>query len=482
MQNSYDHYFAPHCKWWSSFWSKSDIQVPDHQVQNYYNLMQYYYGAASREGAPPMPLQGVWTADNGKLPPWHGDYHFDMNVQMCYWAYMNSGRFESGKCLLDFMWNLRATHRAFAKEFFGTTKGIVVPGVMALDGRPMGGWGQYSLSPVNGIWLAQHFYWHWLYTMDSEFLKTRAFPYCQEIAEAFEDILVTDKDGMLKLPLSSSPEIHDQSMRAWLTPNSNNDLALFIWLYDKMQEMAKEVGDEEAVKKYAALRQKLDPLAVDETGLKLSPDEPLNESHRHHSHLMAIQPLATMTIEDAAEKKIIEDSLAHLKKLGTKRWVGFSWPWAACLEARSGDGEDTYKYLVDYINRTTPNGFNPNGNKKGPFTLDANFGASQAVHAMLLQSWGDKLRLFKATPEKWQDVSFRDLRAERGFIISATRKGGKTSWAKITSITGRPCKVLTDFAGKIELKAPAGVTVENKDGLIVVHNLLQGQTIELLSK
>ena len=32
-------------------------------------------------GAPPIPLQGVWTADDGGLPPWKGDYHHDLNTQ-----------------------------------------------------------------------------------------------------------------------------------------------------------------------------------------------------------------------------------------------------------------------------------------------------------------------------------------------------------------------------------------------------------------
>ena len=35
-----------------------------------------------RRVAPPMPLQGVWTADAGSLPPWKGDYHNDLNTQM----------------------------------------------------------------------------------------------------------------------------------------------------------------------------------------------------------------------------------------------------------------------------------------------------------------------------------------------------------------------------------------------------------------
>ena len=72
-------------------------------MQKYYLLCRYFYGAASRRGAPPMPLQGVWTADNGGLPPWKGDYHNDLNTQMTYIAYQAAGHFDEGACYLDFL-------------------------------------------------------------------------------------------------------------------------------------------------------------------------------------------------------------------------------------------------------------------------------------------------------------------------------------------------------------------------------------------
>jgi hypothetical protein len=55
-------------------------------IQRQYNLVQSYYGAASRQGSPPIPLQGVWSADNGKIPAWFGDYHHDLNTELTYWA------------------------------------------------------------------------------------------------------------------------------------------------------------------------------------------------------------------------------------------------------------------------------------------------------------------------------------------------------------------------------------------------------------
>ncbi len=140
---------------------------------------------------------------------------------MSYWAYLASGRFDQGAAFIDFMWGFLPEHRKFAKRFYDAP-GAAVPGVMALDGKPMGGWGQYSLSPTMGAWVAQAFYLHWRYTMDREFLTERAYPYCSEIAQCLQALLKPGADGKLKLPLSTSPEIHNNSLKAWLTPNSNN--------------------------------------------------------------------------------------------------------------------------------------------------------------------------------------------------------------------------------------------------------------------
>jgi len=455
LQNGFENMMAEHEKWWNIFWSVSEIRLPDITHQRYYNLMQYYYGAASRKGYPPIPLQGLWTADEGGLPPWKGDFHNDMNVQMTYWGYYSSGRFDCGESLTDFLFNLAPVHRNFARDFFGVD-GLMVPGVMGLNGQPLTGWVQYSLSPTMSVWLLQNLHWHWRYTMDKTFLKEKCYPYCREMATAMEALLQEDENGKLKLPLSSSPEIHNNSLQAWLTPNSNNDLALLIWMADAMAEMAGELKIKEDVEHWKYFRTRLDELAVDEYKvLRLSPTESLKESHRHHAHLMAIYPLGILHMERSPqERDVMISSLDNLKKLGTKLWVGFSFPWASCMESRAGRADEAFNYLDIYVNAfTSQNGFNLNGDQSGkgysnftyrPFTLEANFGAAQAVHEMLLQSWGRKIRIFPAIPSKWQDVSFRDLRAEGGFIISAERKAGMTVSVRIKAVT----------AGKLVLKDP----------------------------
>jgi len=58
-----------------------------------------------------------------------------------------------------------------------------------------------------------------------------------------------------------------------------------------------------------------------------------------------------------------------------------------------------------------------------------------------LQSWGNKIRIFPAVPDKWKNASFNDLRAQGGFLVSASRSEGKTEWVQIKSLAGESCIV-----------------------------------------
>lgn len=452
LEKGFDAVFAGHAEWWEDFWGKSRISLPDEAIERHYYLVQYFYGAASRPGRPPMALQGVWTADEGTLPPWKGDYHNDLNTQMSYWAYQTANRREQGECFIDFLWGLLDKARNFARDFYGTS-GACLPGVMTIKGQPLTGWPQYSLSPTNSAWLAQSFYLHWRYWMDEAFLREKAYPFCRDVARCLYELLERDSDGFLKLPLSSSPEIHDDELGAWVAPNSNFDLSLLQWLFGAVAEMADVLGETEDGKWCREVLSGLPALAVEAESfdgssspgsLMVSPEETLTASHRHFSHLMAIYPLGLLHTEGREnEQTIIDASLRHVDMLGCGLWVGFSFSWMACMAARCGKPERALTmfelFLKAFVSR---NGFNLNGDYKKlglsswnyrPFTLEANFAAAQAVHEMLLQSWGGVVRVFPAVPRGWGQVSFSTLRAEGAFLVSADRRNGRTQWVRIAA-------------------------------------------------
>jgi alpha-L-fucosidase 2 len=455
---SYDENFQRHCCWWKIFWQSSTVMLPDKILERHYNLCKYFYGSASRRGCPPMPLQGVWTADDGKLPPWKGDYHHDLNTQMTYWAYLTAGHFEEGRCFLDHLWKQVSSYRKFAREFYAAP-GIAVPGICSLAGKALGGWAQYSMSPTASAWLAKMFADYWRYTRDEVFLREQAWPFVSGVGEFLAALLRENGDGQLELPVSTSPEIHNNTPAAFLTPNSNHDLALLRKLFTDIIELGRELLRNEEVERYQKLFSKLPELAIDATaGLKLSPDAILTESHRHHAHLMAIYPLDLLVQENEQQQQIMNNSLLHIDQLGTGMWVGFSFPWMACINARAGHGNRSMMLLETFMRGfLSRNGFNLNGDFKDygyswfkyrPFTLEGNFALAQAVHEMLLQSHGGIIRIFPALPESWSDIKFTDLRAEGGFSVSAALSNNQIVSIKISAAKN----------GILNLKTPLKIT------------------------
>jgi len=446
-----------HVEWWARFWKTSNVRIPDERLQRHYDLVKYYYGAASRPDAPPIPLQGVWTADDGNLPPWKGDYHHDLNTQMTYLAYPAAGLFDQGLSFLNQLWALLPRFRDFARVFYGV-KGAIVPGVMAADGQPLGGWAQYSLSPTNSAWVAQSFYLHWKYSGDTRFLRERAYPWCAEIGRGVQALLHPDGNGRLKLPLSSSPEIFDNSPRAWLTPNTNYDLSLMRFLFSANAEMADALGDHSAARAWQETLVHLDPLLVDgaSSSLMVTAGIPFDQSHRHFSHSMAIYPLGTLNVEGTdADRRTINATLDAIARLGTRQWVGYSFSWFAAMAARAEQPDRALEYLRTYERAFTgSNGFHLNGDQTRsglsaftyrPFTLEGNFLAMQAVHEMLLQSWGGVVRVFPATSDAWRDAAFDRLRAEGGWVVSAERKDGRTVRVEIRATTGGVLRLRNPF-------------------------------------
>nr|WP_308638241.1 hypothetical protein [Paenibacillus silvisoli] len=215
VQEGYDSAFPGHSAWWERYWQRSELTLSEFEMEKQWYLTNYLFGSCSRKGAPPLPLQGVWTADEGKLPPWKGDYHHDLNTELSCWHYLKANHLEEGEAYLDFLWNLRPAARDFAQSYYESA-GINLPSVMTMDGKPLGGWPMYSLSPTNQIWLCQAFDHYWLYIGDREFLADKAYVYFTETANCLLDLLRQGEDGKLRLPISSSPEVHDDSLH---TPN-----------------------------------------------------------------------------------------------------------------------------------------------------------------------------------------------------------------------------------------------------------------------
>ncbi|NWG13544.1 MAG: glycoside hydrolase N-terminal domain-containing protein, partial [Acidobacteria bacterium] len=286
-----------HARWWRDYWRKSSVRLPNPILERQWFLETYKFGSAARRGAPPISLQAVWTADNGKLPPWKGDYHHDLNTQLSYWPCYAGNHLEGGLGYLDYLWNTREAASAWTKRFF-ELPGLNVPMTADLNGNQIGGWRQYTHSATTAAWLAQHFYLHWKYSADRAFLKERAYPYLKDAAVFLEAFTAArGPDGVRTFPLSASPEINDNRPEAWFLTPTNYDLALSRWLFAAAAELAGELGLPDDSQRWQRVLSELPPLALGEDGrLLVAQAYPLPASHRHFSHLMAIHPLGLLDL------------------------------------------------------------------------------------------------------------------------------------------------------------------------------------------
>lgn len=433
IKTSFDAGSANLKKWWLNYWQQSSVSIPEAQLEKQYYLEMYKFGAASRKGAPPITLQAVWTADNGKLPPWKGDLHNDLNTQLSYWPSYAGNHPEEGAVFTDWMWEHKSVFEDYALKVFGA-KGLNVPGIATMRGAPMGGWHMYSLSPTVSAWLAQHFYLQWRYSMDREFLKKRAYPWFSATATFLEQITEL-KDGVRKLPMISSPEFRDNRIDAWFLDMTNYDLALCRFAFEKAAELALDMNLPAEAEHWKTILSQFREYDLDETGgLSVTKGFPLNESHRHFSHMMAFHPLGLLEVDNETDSKIIQNSMIRLEKNGTSQWCGYSFSWLANMYARINRGYDAAKALQTFTSCfCSPNSFHLNGDqcKAGhsnftydPFTLEGNFAFASGVQEMLIQSHNGMIKIFPAVPAGWKNISFENLRTEGAFLISASKKEG----------------------------------------------------------
>lgn len=463
-----------HVTWWRNYWNQSNIEIPDDVLEKHWYLEQYKFGSASRRGAPPITLQAVWTADEQRTPPWKGDYHNDLNTQLSYWPCYSANHLDEGMAFLDWLWKIKPANEKFTQLFYGHS-GLNVPGTTTLDGDAMGGWNQYSFSPTTSAWLAHHFYLHWRYSMDKQFLKASAYPYIRSVIEFLDQHSVLE-DGVRRLPLSSSPEINDNRIDAWFKQTTNYDLALIRWVYSAGIEMAEALGNfrdaeffRDALNQWPQLAR-----AKDDGRLLVAPEYPLHDSHRHFSHLMAFHPLGLVDMSNGEEDaQTIKASLKRLEELGPDWWCGYSYAWVGNMYARAFDGEKAAQMLRDFAQCfTSINTFHLNGDqtKSGkskfqyrPFTLEGNFAFAAGVQEMLLQSHTGVIRVFPAVPDSWKDASFKTLRAEGAFLVSAKREGSVITEIDIESEKGGLLSLYLPEPGSYKFSGGVPVESNHKD-------------------
>jgi alpha-L-fucosidase 2 len=451
---------AEHNALWEAFWAVSEVHLPEPRMEFLWRYGIYILASCSHPGHAPPGLQGLWAMD-GVLPPWHGDYHADMNVQEIFWPACASGHLELLDTWCDLMKAEIPLAQAFTRRFFGT-EGTFRPGTSLPEFTSVPCWYTVEYAWSHSGWLAWLVWLRWRYSMDRAWLAETGYPVVAEIFRFYRANLEEGEDGRLHVPLSNSPEYREDKPEAWAS-DPNIDLALIRRCCVWVTEMEAALGVEELSADAARIREQLAPYALTDDGaLCLWKDKPLDDPHRHPSHLMAIHPAMDITIEGSDEdRRIIDASIRQYHSLGQYLWAGHTYAQLisfAAVTGRTGWAYQSLRMLADHwlgpnglhfnqdFDRCGMSGYAYPAGVYGPFTIEANCAAAAGISDMLVQGWGDCIRVFPAVPDEWKDAAFRGLLTEGAFKVSAVRRDGQTVWVK----------VVATVAGKVVVRDPFG--------------------------
>jgi hypothetical protein len=329
-------------------------------------------------------------------------------------------------------------------------------------------------------WIMQQFYIHYRFSIDDERLKNSIYPLMKRAFNVYLRVMYKGGDGKYHLPLSFSDEYGEDR-------DVNMNLALARWGFKTLITTAKRLNiNDEMLPKWNDALQNLVAYQVDERGLKIGRDVSFDKPHRHYSHLFSIFPLYEMNVDDNPDQiPLMEKSINNFTGLNGDNCM-FKFTGAASLWAALGNGNEAVKWLqrslqiLPYnVPTVTPNGFY---SENGWPTFESPIAATRAALDIMLQSWGNKIRIFPAMPNEWKDASFYNLRAEGGFLISAKRTNGKTNWVQIQSISGEPCVVkVLDWDSELDCSDHSVHPKKNEKNSYSI-NLKKGQTVLLYPK
>lgn len=472
-----------HEKWWSDFWSKSEIQIPDKMLEKYYYTSQYLLGSSSRKDKFAPGIWGPFITQDSSL--WGGDYHLNYNYQAPYWAAFSSNQIgltdNFDQPILDYM----EKGKAHARDLLGQN-GIYYPVGIGPKGLVTTRWpltgdemlkryattentidGGYKFlgQKINAVFSVGNMLMRFYSTYDSDYAK-RVYPYMQQCAIFWEEYLKFE-NGRYVIYMDHFNEVmpNIRNKGIWRNRlgdfNSTLSIGLVKMLFKGMLDVSEHLNvDAERRDKWKHIVNHLSQPPVGEVNGRMalksvernvdSDNPPAVGLSRVSIHGLILPGGVAGPKTDPKFNKILLSDISHWKdNIASKAdWANTSGNGIeTCYPAavRVGYSADSIlMYLKERISaQSLPNFWITQGGG-GIETLAA---VPLTINEMLMQSYEGVIRVFPNW-NKQKDAGFKTLRAYGAFLVSSKLEKGNIQYVDLVSEKGRVCVMENPWPGR----------------------------------
>lgn len=421
-----------HIQWWEQYWPQSFVSIPVTPLEGLYYVQMYRFPSSQRE-----LLHGLMGAfgPTGNYNLW-GDYVFDMNEQVMYWIAAASNRPE-----------------------------ISQPMQRYSEANPLEG----------GLWMFHNYIRQARFDDRDDLLRNVAWPRLVENIqgevgknETSPGKLTALDDGLYHFGVQGcwSPEYRCfppfEHLDCGTKRDCNYGLAQVRWGITEALRLTETFNlssnlsalgvDEDWWR--SLLAGKLVWYPTDATGFRLDAECSFQCPHRHFSHLLQIYDLqllefSTMPGGNESLNALLHTSLDTWYRItcNESNWFneecrGFTRCGIASMSAVTDRADAAAGNLTELLALLTPNGmygeevYFTHPDMFSPVSESAYCGVG-TLHTMLLHtSRAGVLHILPGVPQTW-DLSFHQLRAEGGALVSAVRRDRRIRFLRLLHAAGR---------------------------------------------
>ncbi len=477
---------AAHERTWEEFWSRSGVQLADKDFQNWWYRLLYFARAISRPGAAPPALMPPLATD---ATPWHADFHYNYNAWQAFWPLPAANHSDLADSWISYLNDMLPRFQFLSRVTYGIDGAFVPISSFLHEPDPADckskNKRQISINPYGmtigmvGMTLQSMWQKH-LLDPDREYMQAKIYPFLKEGAKfyvAFMEQCKKDDSGKILLGPSYSPE--HGSMGIYNCPF---DIAYTRYTLDAFIQASAELGIDEEL---AAQCRKYTDLLADYPTNEHDGEEvvvdweggPHIDVHNITVPAVPVFPGDQVTwFSPDPVKELFKRTIRHTRYNGNNSHVMYN-----IAKARLSMPDAVSSARSWFKSREAPNGlFVWQGHYHGTF-MPESIGIAGLIDEFLVQSVGGILRVFPCWPKEL-DASFTGLRAQGGYLVSATQREGDVVKIEITPSVSGELRLLSPWSsievnGKILEKDRRGVVTLNavKDEVLVFEEALSKQ-------